>query len=435
MIRGVRRGTRRDNCRGYRRCNWATHGGKVWPWRRPSTESKTVKIVVFGHPAYFGSPSMNGFVTMVADGMRARGHDVELWRPEGLVRRLGIGPRSRKWLGYIDQFVLFPLSATMRLRQMQGAPLVVLGDHALGMWMSFLWRWPHVIHSHDFNPQRELAGDFPSRRLRWTGRLYQSLIRRGFGRGNAFIAVSQATARDLARFHPGPPPRCDVVYNGLNYPFAPMAAQQALATLRRSVPEPVAPGMLLHIGGNQWYKNRLGVLALYLAYCRITAQPRVLWMLGPVQPEPAMLQLAAQAAQAGGEVRWLVGLPTEAVHAAYALAAVFLFPSLEEGFGWPIIEAMACGTPVLTTDRAPMNEIGGDVATLIERMPESGEHDRQAWATRHAPVLADMAAWSPSMRARHAQRAIAHAAGFSADSALNAYEKIYRDVLQAHARA
>lgn len=79
-----------------------------------------MKIVVFGHPAYFGSPSMNGFVTMVADGMRARGHDVELWRPEGLVRRLGIGPRSRKWLGYIDQFVLFPLSATMRLRHMQG---------------------------------------------------------------------------------------------------------------------------------------------------------------------------------------------------------------------------------------------------------------------------------------------------------------------------
>jgi glycosyltransferase involved in cell wall biosynthesis len=98
--------------------------------------------------------------------------------------------------------------------------------------------------------------------------------------------------------------------------------------------------MLLHIGGNQWYKKRLGVLALYLAYCRI-AQPRVLWMLGPVQPEPAMQQLAAQAAQAGGEVRWLVGLPTEAVHAAYALAAVFLFPSLEEGFAgrssrrWP----------------------------------------------------------------------------------------------------
>ena len=58
---------------------------------------------------------------------------MELWRPEGLVRRLGIGPRSRKWLGYIDQFVLFPLSATMRLRHMQGAPLVVLGDR-LGLY-------------------------------------------------------------------------------------------------------------------------------------------------------------------------------------------------------------------------------------------------------------------------------------------------------------
>lgn len=391
-----------------------------------------MKIVVFGHPAYLGSPSMNGFVTMVAEGMRARGHDVELWRPEGVVRRLAIGPRSRKWLGYVDQYVLFPMRAAARLRRMPGQPLVVLGDHALGMWMSFLWKRPHVIHSHDFNPQRELAGDFPSRHLSVTGRLYQTLIRRGFGRGRAFIAISQATARDLARFYPGPMPRCDVVYNGIMYPFVPMEESVALAKLRQAVPEPVAPGMLLHIGGNQWYKNRAGVLALYAAYCRLTPAPRPLWMLGPQEPDDDMLAVAEQARRAGGEVRWLVGLSNEVIHAAYAVAAVFLFPSLEEGFGLPIAEAMACGTPVITTNLVPMSEVGGDVATLIERMPEDG---RDAWAARNAPVLAEMVAWPAAERQRYAARAVAHAAWFSPERALNQYERIYQDVLQAHTLA
>ncbi|MCO5397496.1 glycosyltransferase [Ralstonia soli] len=387
-----------------------------------------MKIIVFGHPAYMGSPSMNGFATMVADGMRSRGHDVELWRPEGLVRRLGFGARTRKWFGYVDQYLVFPVVASLRLQRVGPQALVVLCDHALGMWMPLLFRRPHVIHSHDFNPQRELAGDFPSRRLRWSGRLYQRLIRKGFGLGRTFIAVSQATARDLARFHPGPPPHCEVVYNGLNYPYHPLDEAQALDTLQGLIAPPVARGMLLHVGGNPWYKNRLGVLSLYLAYCRLVTAPRPLWMIG-AEPTAQMRALAAGAAHAGGEVRWLVGLPTEAVHAAYALASVFVFPSLEEGFGWPIIEAMACGTPVLTTDRAPMSEISGGVARLIERMPEN---DRDAWATRHAPVLAEMASWPASTRQAAAARGLAHAAGFSAQHALDQYERIYLDVLQEH---
>lgn len=391
---------------------------------------RSVKIIVFGHPAYFGSSSMNSFVTMVADGMRARGHDVELWRPDAWLLRLSFGARSRKWFGYVDQYLVFPVVALVRLQRVGPQALVVLGDHALGMWMPFLCRRPHVIHSHDFNPQRDLAGDFPSRRLTWSGRLYQRLIRRGFGLGRTFIAVSQATARDLSRFHPGPPPRCEVVYNGLNYPYRPLDEAQALDTLQRLIAphlvSSIAPGILLHVGGSQWYKNRLGVLSLYLAYCRLVGAPRPLWMIGN-EPTAEMRSLASSAAQVGGDVRWLVGLPTEAVHAAYTVAAVFLFPSLEEGFGWPIIEAMACGTPVLTTDRAPMSEIAGGAARLIERMPEN---DREAWATRHAPVLAEMASWPISTRQAVAERGLAHAAGFSAERALDQYERIYRDVLQ-----
>src|ERR1700723_3377469 len=60
-----------------------------------------------------------------------------------------------------------------------------------------------------------------------------------------------------------------------------------------------------------------------------------------------------------------VGLSNEHLQVLYSCALATLFPSLEEGFGWPILEAQACGCPVVNTDRRPMNEVAGDAAILI----------------------------------------------------------------------
>ena len=61
-----------------------------------------------------------------------------------------------------------------------------------------------------------------------------------------------------------------------------------------------------------------------------------------------------------------VGLSNEQLEGLYSCALALLFPSLEEGFGWPILEAQACGCPVVTTDRAPMNDVAGGAAILID---------------------------------------------------------------------
>jgi glycosyltransferase involved in cell wall biosynthesis len=66
-------------------------------------------------------------------------------------------------------------------------------------------------------------------------------------------------------------------------------------------------------------------------------------------------------------VKLLSGLAAEDLCALYSGATAFLFPSLCEGFGWPIIEAQACGCPVFTTNLAPMSEIGGDTVIYIEQ--------------------------------------------------------------------
>lgn len=386
-----------------------------------------MRIVVLGHPRYFGSHSMDRFAAMVAQGMADRGHEVALWTPEPMLRRFAVGRASRKWLGYLDQYLLFPLLVRWRLRGDRTGTLVVLADHALAIWLHFLRGYPHVIHSHDFTAQRALAGELPQMELHRVTRLYQRMIRASLSLGRHFIAVSRKTAEDLARFHGGGAYRCSVVYNGLNYPYGPLDAATALVRLRRAGHDGLAAGALLHVGGNDWYKNRHGVLALYLAYCGLVDTPRPLWMVGAA-PTDALRSLGAQAEAAGGQVCWLAGLDTECVHAAYALASVLLFPSQAEGFGWPIIEAMACGTPVLTVDRDPMREVAGGAAQLV---PPTDDADAPGWAALHAPALERMLAWTPAERDQAVQRSLRRAARFSASEALDQYERQYQLALQA----
>lgn len=388
-----------------------------------------MRLILFGHPVFFGSHSMDRFAAMIVEGMRERGHEAQLWTPPAVLVRLSTRPGLRKWLGYVDQYMLFPALAWWRLRREGAGALVVLTDHSLGMWMWLLHRRPHVIHCHDFIAQRTAAGEFPGRQLSASGRLYQALILRGIALGRNFVAVSEKTADDLLRLHPGPRPQVRVVHNGLNYPFRPLAPDVAMRRLRAASIDEIQPGMLVHIGGNQWYKNREGVLALYQAYCEASnaggagaaAAPRPLWMIGP-EPTPAMRELAAGAERLGGKVRFLEGMSTAAVHAAYALAAVLLFPSLEEGFGWPVIEAMACGIPVLTTARAPMQEIGGGLALLMEPM----EPDQaQAWARRNVGVLLELLSWPQARLDQLSADSLAWVRHFSAERALDQYEAIY----------
>jgi glycosyltransferase involved in cell wall biosynthesis len=75
--------------------------------------------------------------------------------------------------------------------------------------------------------------------------------------------------------------------------------------------------------------------------------------------------------EVGSSVRWVGLIPDEDLPAFYSAAACFVYPSLFEGFGLPVLEAMACGTPVVTSDRGSLAELVGDAAMVVD--PESVE--------------------------------------------------------------
>ena len=383
-----------------------------------------MKLVILTHPVWFGSRSMPRFAQMISDGMRQRGHEVEVWTASQTLSRLGKpGTSTLKWLGYVDQFALYPRELKKSAESLSEDTLFVFTDHALASWLKSVVDRPHVIHCHDFLAQRSAMGFVDQNPVSWTGRQYQGMIRRGFRRGRNFISVSEKTKQDLHEFLITEPDLSEVVYNGLNGPFRVIEPHDARTLLAAELAPEDEGGFLIHVGGNQWYKHREGVIEIYEEYCRRAEDPLPIWLVGA---EPSdRLRRAATRIPPNGNLRFLTGLSNEQVIAAYNLAKLLLFPSLAEGFGWPIAEAMACGTPVVTTEAAPMTEVGGDAAFYL-RQRECGDEE---WAREGARLIESVLAMPDSRREEVVELGIANARRFSTEDTLDRYEQVYSQVL------
>jgi glycosyltransferase involved in cell wall biosynthesis len=129
-----------------------------------------------------------------------------------------------------------------------------------------------------------------------------------------------------------------------------------------------------------------------------------------------------------GQVSFFSDLDNSTLQAAYSYARVLLMPSLAEGFGWPIIEALACGCPVITTGEPPMNEVAGGDAHYIPRL-QFGENIDD-WAAHGVLAIRDILAQGASTPAACSERANEWATRFSADKSIEAYLSIYERIFQ-----
>lgn len=388
-----------------------------------------MKLVLYTHPVFLGSHSQAHFARMLADAYRARGHSVELRQPEPVLRRHLPHGGLAKWAGYVDQYLIFPRRVRADLRRDPPHTLYVFCDQALGPWMPLVAHRPHVVHCHDLLALRSALGDIAENPTSFSGRVYQRYIRRGFRHARHFISISEKSRADLHRHGGVSPVISEVVYNGLNHPYGPQPAAVSAQVLREAGLPAADAGYLLHVGGGQWYKNSVGVVRLYGAHAseEVAAgrRPMPLWMVSPAPDARVQAAIASLPPQA--EVRFFSGLGTRVVEALYSQARALLFPSLAEGFGWPIAEALACGCPVITTGEAPMNEVGGTACTYLPRL--GATDDISAWARHGAAVLRSVLGRSAQKRERVRMAGFAQAARFSTESAIEAYLAIYQRVL------
>jgi len=234
--------------------------------------------------------------------------------------------------------------------------------------------------------------------LRWSTRFNAR-------RATAILADSQATRRDLMALYQVPAERIHVVYPGRDETLAPVRDPALLAAVRARYG--LADRYLLYVGTLHPRKN---LVRLIRAFARLLAS-------GSSEGAPGTLQLVL-----AGQKGWLTAdilaevdrmrlgdrvvltgfVPDSDLAALLSGAQAFLFPPLYEGFGLPILEAMACGIPVVCSNSSSLPEVAGEAALLVDPM------DIDALAAAMQRVLVD-----EGLRQELVQRGFAQISAFS----------------------
>lgn len=271
---------------------------------------------------------------------------------------------------------------------------------------------PTVVTIHDLSFLRYPEA-FPAMQRTYL----QQQVRRSARAAQRVIAISAATKRDVVTLFGVPADRVEVVYNGVDAGFTPAPAADVEAFRQR---HGLPARFLLHLGTLEPRKN---LVRLVQAFARVKAQD-------PAQP-PLRLVLAggkgwgydaifAEVKQLGleNDVLFPGYIPDEELPWWYRAAAVFVYPSLLEGFGLPVIEAMACAAPVVTSNVSSLPEVAGDAALLVDPL------EVDALAAALLRILRDDAL-AQELRARSVQQA----ARFSWANTARDTAAVYRRIL------
>lgn len=368
-----------------------------------------MKVLLVGNYVNDEQESMQRFANLLRVGLTQAGHEVNLLKPTPVLGR--IKPAARgigKWLGYVDKFVIFP----QRLKdEAKWADIVHICDHSNSFYVKYVSSRPHTVTCHDLIAISSALKECPESRTSWTGRQLQRIILRGLKKAGHVICVSEATRDEVIRLAKLPENKVSLIYNGLNYSYAPLSEgpeEKSGVDI-----EPRQP-YLLHVGGNQWYKNRLGVLKIFVQLQGMISVAPMMKLIMVGKPWTREMREFVSLNGLRDRVVELTNATNADLQVLYSGAVALLFPSLREGFGWPIVEAQACGCPVFTSDRTPMTEVGGNAAIYLDPTDPAGA----------AAVIANSLHRLSQLRLA----GLENAKRFSPSAMVGSYSRVYRQL-------
>ncbi|OVZ59357.1 hypothetical protein CDO44_12150 [Pigmentiphaga sp. NML080357] len=271
---------------------------------------------------------------------------------------------------------------------------------------------PSVITLHDAAPLSH--PEWASPRLRW---LRNRLLRRAGALGDAYIAISHAAVEELVRYFGVDERKIHVVPNGIEATW--FDEGDAGIRFRRLAERlHLRAGYFLFVGTLQPRKNVDRLLDAYRQLPSPLRREHRLLIVGRPGWRSAGT-IARMRAMRDDGVLWLDDIDDDGdVRALYRHAAALVFPSLHEGFGLPVLEAFASGTPVVTSNLASLPEVAGDAALLVDPL-DAGEI---------AAAMRDLVR-SPDIRRQCIARGVAQARLFSLERTAAATAAVYRSLL------
>lgn len=313
------------------------------------------------------------------------------------------GPGLPTRIGWMQTFLPVELAAT-----------AVDVCHFTNYHAPLLARGPMVVTFHDLSLLLAPTGH-PPRRVA----TMRPLLRRVARRADAVITPSDSVRTDVIRLLGLDPARVNAIPEAAAPMFRPVTDQAELE--RVAAAYGVEAGFLLFVGTVEPRKN---LLRLADAYSRMRHDgcTRPLLLVGQLGWSFDALLARIEEPDLRGVVRMLGYVPDSDLPALYSLCGAFVYPSLMEGFGLPIVEAMACGAPTVTSDRGAMREVAGDAALLVDPTDVLALASALSCAMTDEPTRARLRAAGP-----------ARAASFTWEAAAHRTAAVYRSVVEARA--
>lgn len=316
-----------------------------------------MKIILLANYALDGSESMRRFARILEVKLQEYGHEVKIIRPNVYFGHLVQQSSTiKKWFGYIDKFIIFPLSFRNIFAD---SDIVHIIDHANSVYIPYLGNKPYLVTCHDTLAIESALGLRPEKITGKTGYIYQKWILSNLNSAKLIACVSKFTQESLLKISSLKKDEVKIILNGFNYQYSlRLNSKDYLQNLGINKP------YILHVGGNQWYKNRLGVLIIFHKLLKQIPSNLSLKLIMVGKPLDVNLQNYINKYNLSSYIISLVSISNNDLEILYNCAEALIFPSLSEGFGWPVIEAQACGCPVVCSNKGALPEIVGDSALM-----------------------------------------------------------------------
>jgi glycosyltransferase involved in cell wall biosynthesis len=272
---------------------------------------------------------------------------------------------------------------------------------------------PTVVTIHDmgltlfprFHPLRRLV-------------LNRPLVDFAARRANAVITVSQSAKRDIVRLYGLRPDRVHVVHEAAAPTFRPIHDVGELDRVRRRYA--LAERFILYVGTIEPRKNLPKLIEGFAKRRKAGDLPHQLVCAGPYGWLSHDIAARIERLQIEDAIRFTGYVPFDDLPALYNLAEMFVFPSLYEGFGLPVIEAMACGVPVITGQVSALAEVASGAVHQIDRLDGDAIGDAMVDLARGRALRDDLAS-------RGLQRARSFSWQRAARETLDIYRATVRD--------